>query len=77
MIIETTAFGTLPTVIFQRLDVRHGTPTTTHAIVFESVAEAKAEAARITTQDDLLLLAVDDAVAYAHKDKSSTRDLPV
>ncbi|HBJ35082.1 MAG TPA: hypothetical protein DDZ51_10080 [Planctomycetaceae bacterium] len=62
MNIETSAFGTLPTVIFQRLDVRDGTPTSTHAIVFESVAEAKAEAARIATQDHLRLLAADDAV---------------
>ena len=61
---KTTAFGTLPTVIFQRLDVRDGTPTTTHAIVFESAEEARLEARRIASQDHLKLLAADDSVAY-------------
>lgn len=62
MNIETSALGTLPIVIFQRLDVRDGTPTTTHAIVFESAAEAKAEAIRISEQEHLRLLTACDAV---------------
>ena len=72
MNIETTAFGTLPTVIFQRLDVRDGTPTTTHAIIFESAAEAKAEAERISTQDHLRLLAADDAVVKSRSRATSS-----
>jgi len=62
MKIEMSAFQTLPTVIFQRLDVRDGTPTTTHAIVFESATEAKAEAERIGCQSHLRLLTATDAI---------------
>lgn len=65
MNIKTSAFGTLPTVIFQRLDVRDGTPTTTHAIVFESAAEARLEALKIEASGHLRLLGADDAVARA------------
>lgn len=62
MAIATTPIGTLPTVIFQRLDVRSGQPTTTHAIVCGSAAEAIAEGQRIELQSHLRLLAVTDAV---------------
>lgn len=71
MNIKTSAFGTLPTVIFQRLDVRDGTPTTTHAIVFESATDARAEAKRISSQAHLRLLAADDSVFRTRADSIS------
>jgi len=73
MEIETSAFGTLPTVIFQRLDVRDSvTPISTHAIIYESPKDALAAVKQMEGQNHIRLLAATDAVvkprAIATKD---------
>ncbi len=62
MQIECSALGTLPTVIFQRRNLSENGPASMHALVFDSVGAAKAEAELIERQEHLRLIAVVDAV---------------
>jgi len=72
MVIETSALGTLPTVIFKRTDLPENSPASIHAIVFESVQAAKAAANRITAWEHLKLIAIIDAVVKSEKECEST-----
>ena len=60
--LNVSAFGTVPVVVFHRLSVVDKARTSTHVIVFDTPAAARAKAAQISENPDLELVAVVDAV---------------
>jgi hypothetical protein len=59
--INTSPFGTVPVVVFQRLHVDTGEAISLHAIILESAADARGKADWIASQPDFALLGMTDA----------------
>ena len=62
--LTVSAFGSVPAVVFHRLDVVDKTRISTHVIVFETAAAARAKALEISKNAALELVAVVDAVVH-------------
>lgn len=59
--ISTSMFGTVPVVVFQRLDVTTKAPISLHTIIFNSAEDAKDKASWISRQAHLALVGMTDA----------------
>ena len=62
--ITTSAFGTVPVVIFQRLHVDTKEPISLHTIIFADTAEARDKAMWISRQSHLSLVGTTDATFH-------------
>ena len=60
--LTSSALGTVPVVVFHRLDVVNKTRISTHVIVFETASAAREKASQISENPDLELIALVDAV---------------